>query len=73
MDGHDTGVRARLYTVYKGTRTNITRWKDATPVSAGLTKFSDVDWPLHRRFPDGAWLCIEVNRADGAPCAQIHR
>jgi hypothetical protein len=31
MDGHRTGVRGRLYTVYQGERTTLTRWKDATP------------------------------------------
>ena len=74
MDGHGTGVRARLYTVYSGERNDLTAWKDATPVTVGMTKFSDVDWNLKgRSFPDGSWLCIEFNRADGAPCAEIHR
>ncbi|MFF4501599.1 hypothetical protein [Streptomyces sp. NPDC001401] len=74
MDGHGTGVRARLYTVYKGERASITRWKDATPVTAGTTKFSNVDWNLTgRRFRNGTWLCIEFNSADGTPCAKIHR
>ncbi|GGZ92305.1 hypothetical protein GCM10010344_70030 [Streptomyces bluensis] len=74
MDGHGTGVRGRLYTVYRGERTDITRWKDATPVTAGRTKLSSVDWNLKgRSFRDGTWLCIQVNRADGTPCAKIHR
>jgi hypothetical protein len=74
MDGHGTGVRARLYTVYKGKRTDITKWKDATPVTAGATKLSNVDWNLKRRsFRNGTWLCIEFNSADGTPCAKIHR
>ncbi|WP_033328669.1 hypothetical protein [Streptomyces yerevanensis] len=74
MEGHGTGVRARLYTVYKGQRTDITRWKDATPVTAGMTKFSKVDWNLKgRSFWDGTWLCVQFNKTDGAPCAKIHR
>lgn len=74
MDGHGTGVRARLYTVYQGSRTDITKWKDATPITAGMTKFSMVDWNLKgRRFQDGTWLCVEFSKADGTPCAQIHR
>ncbi|MFF3911037.1 hypothetical protein ACFYZJ_34965 [Streptomyces sp. NPDC001848] len=74
MDGHGTGVRALLYTVYKGERTDITRWKDATPITAGMTKFSSVDWNLKgRRFQNGTWLCIQFNQADDTPCAEIHR
>ncbi|MGW0885908.1 hypothetical protein [Streptomyces sp. NPDC002671] len=74
MDGHGTGVRARLYTVYQGDRTDLTRWKDTTPRTVGISKFSDVDWNLKgRKFPNGTWLCIQFNRADGTPCAQIHR
>ena len=74
MDGHGTGVRARLYTVYKGEETDLTGWKDATPVTAGVTQFSSADWNLKgRSFGDGTWLCIQVNRADGTPCAKIHR
>ncbi|KUO19163.1 hypothetical protein [Streptomyces dysideae] len=74
MDGHGTGVRARLYTVYKGQRADITRWKEATPVTAGTTQFSNVDWNLNgRSFRNGTWLCIEFNKVDGTPCAKIHR
>ncbi|MCG0065982.1 hypothetical protein L0F81_22240 [Streptomyces tricolor] len=73
MDGHGRGVRARLYTVYEGTRTDLTRWQDATPRSVGISRFSDVGWKLNRRFRHGTWLCVEFNRADGAPCARIHR
>ncbi|MEV5348935.1 hypothetical protein [Streptomyces achromogenes] len=75
MDGHDTGVRARLYTVYKGGRTDLTRWKDATPRTVGIRRFSDVeDWNLRgRRFRNGTWLCIQFNASDSSPCARIHR
>ncbi|MER6405931.1 hypothetical protein ABT269_20835 [Streptomyces viridosporus] len=72
MDDHGTGVRARLYTVYKGQRSHLTRWKDATPVSAGMPKFSSADWKLNRTFRDGTWLCIQFNQAPGTPCAKIH-
>ncbi|MGW7043253.1 hypothetical protein ACWGDT_11110 [Streptomyces avermitilis] len=47
MDGLGTGVRARLYTVFQGSRADLTKWKDATPRTAGMTPFSDVDWNLH--------------------------
>jgi hypothetical protein len=74
MDGHGTGVRARLYAVYQGSRTDVTGWKDATPVTAGLTRFSDVDWNLKgRTFRHGTWLCIEFNKTDHTPCAKIRR
>ncbi|MFH9964879.1 hypothetical protein ACH4PR_26375 [Streptomyces mirabilis] len=74
MDGHGTGVQARLYTVYMGGRTDITTWKDVTPVSAGMTKFSNVDWNLKgKTFRGGTWLCIQFNKTDDTPCAQVHR
>ncbi|MGW1026739.1 hypothetical protein ACWD4J_24115 [Streptomyces sp. NPDC002577] len=74
MDGHGTGVRARLYTVYNGVRNDVTKWKDATPIPAGMTKFSHVDRNLRgRTFRHGTWLCIEFNKTDGTPCAKIHR
>ncbi|MCC4314801.1 hypothetical protein [Streptomyces malaysiensis] len=74
MDGHGTSVRARLYAVRAGVRMEVTRWKNATPVSAGVKKFSNVDWKLRgRRFSDGTWLCIEFNKTDDRPCAKIHR
>ncbi|MBO3681667.1 hypothetical protein ACH4TQ_50170 [Streptomyces sp. NPDC021218] len=74
MDGHGTGVRARLYSVYKGVWTDITRWKDATPTSGGMTRFSNVNWRFNgRKFSNGAWLCIEFNKTDSRPCAKIHR
>jgi hypothetical protein len=39
-----------------------------------MTRFSDVDWNLKgRKSRHGTWLCIEFNRANGAPCAQIRR
>ncbi|MFF5306718.1 hypothetical protein ACFY5F_45925 [Streptomyces sp. NPDC013161] len=73
MDGHGTGVQARLYTVYQGSRTDLTRWRDATPRTFGMTQFSDVDWNLHgRRFRNGTWLCVQFNKADDEPCAKIH-
>ncbi|MCT9114206.1 hypothetical protein N4G69_53795 [Streptomyces mirabilis] len=74
MDGLGTGVRARLYTVYQGSRTDLTKWKDATPRTAGMTQFSDVDWNLHgKRFTHGTWLCIQFNKSDDAPSAKILR
>lgn len=72
-DSLGTGVRARLYTVRQGERHILTRWKDATPITYGAVRMSNIDWKLNRRFPTGTWLCIEFNHADGAPCAQIHR
>jgi hypothetical protein len=72
MDDLGTGVKGRLYTVYQGERTNLTRWKDATPITYGTVKMSSVDWKMHRNFPAGTWLCIEFNRASGTPCAKIH-
>ena len=73
MDGHGTGVRARLYTVYQGSRTDLTRWRDATPRTFGMTQFSDVDWNLHgRHFRNGTWLCLQFNKSDDEPCAKIH-
>ncbi|MFD9336606.1 hypothetical protein ACFWBF_19705 [Streptomyces sp. NPDC060028] len=45
MEGHGTGVRARLITYDPdGYRSKLTAWKDATPVSAALTKASMVGW-----------------------------
>ncbi|MFI0772953.1 hypothetical protein ACH4TQ_50280 [Streptomyces sp. NPDC021218] len=74
MDGHGTGVRARLYTVHGGVRADITRWKDATPVSAGARKLSNVGWNFKgRKFSNGTWLCIEFNKSGSRPCAKIHR
>ncbi|MFJ2885486.1 hypothetical protein ACIO53_05560 [Streptomyces sp. NPDC087305] len=74
MDGHGTGVRARLYTVYQGSRTDLTRWKDATPRTVGMTQFSDVDWNLHgKRFSIGTWLCVQFKNFDDQPCAKIQR
>ncbi|MFF0170920.1 hypothetical protein [Streptomyces prasinus] len=51
----------------------MTRWKDATPVRVGMTKFSDVDWQLNRAFRCGTRLCIWFNQVPGTPCAKIHR
>ena len=77
MNGHKAGVRGRLYTVSAGVRSEVKPWKNATPVSAGGTKFSYVSWNLKgRKFPNNAWLCIEFDnndRPDDQPCAKIHR
>lgn len=74
MDGHGTGVKARLYAIYpEGGHYDVRGWKDATPVSAGGTKFSDVDWKLNKKFKHGTRLCIQFNKSDGIPCARIHR
>ncbi|MGM9470256.1 hypothetical protein [Streptomyces murinus] len=73
MDGHGAGVRARLYTVYKAERTELTGWKAARPRTAGSQRFMQATWKLNRSFPQGAWLCVQFNKADGNPCAQIHR
>ncbi|MFE4205449.1 hypothetical protein ACFRSX_31060 [Streptomyces goshikiensis] len=76
LDGHGTGVRARLigYTP-AGYRSELTGWKDATPVSAAMTKISAVGWEWKggRRFADGSKLCVEFNSVEGEPCAVIHR
>ncbi|MFF7764287.1 hypothetical protein [Streptomyces griseorubiginosus] len=76
MDGHGTGVKARLYTVRSGVRTDLTRWKDATPRSYGMTQLSDVNWDWNRKpkkFGNGTLLCIEFNKAiNDNPCARIH-
>ncbi|MCX4673619.1 hypothetical protein OG453_44495 [Streptomyces sp. NBC_01381] len=73
MDGHVNGTKGRLYSVYKGNRYAVTRWKMAKFASAGMTKFAYVDWKLNKRFYNGEWLCIEFNKANGTPCAKIHR
>ncbi|MGW5342879.1 hypothetical protein [Streptomyces sp. NPDC004050] len=76
MEGHGTGVRARLITYSPaGYRSELTGWKDATPVSAAMTKLSDVNWRFKggRRFAHGTKLCIEFNVVQGEPCAVIHR
>jgi hypothetical protein len=74
MESHSAGIKARLYAVNKGSRAEVTRWKGATPVSAGRKKFSSVDWNLKgQKFSNGTWLCIEFNKSDSRPCAKIHR
>ena len=73
IDGLGTGVRARLYAVDHGERHTLTRWKDATPITYGAVRMSNVDWKLSRRFEAGTWLCIEFHNVSGAPCAQIRR
>lgn len=76
MQNHGTGVRARLITYTpKGYRSELTGWKDATPVSAAMTTLSVVSWKWKggKRFPHGTKLCVEFNVAQGEPCAVIHR
>ncbi|MFJ2598738.1 hypothetical protein [Streptomyces erythrochromogenes] len=77
MDGHGTGVRARLITYTpEGYRSELTGWKDATPVSAALTRMSMVSWKWAgkgRAFEHGTKLCVEFNIVAGEPCAVIHR
>ncbi len=79
-DGHGTGVRARLITYTpKGYRSELTGWKDATPVTAAMTKLSTVGWKWKggkkggKKFPHGTKLCVEFNVVQGEPCAVIHR
>ncbi|MFD9297728.1 hypothetical protein ACFWB1_21845 [Streptomyces goshikiensis] len=76
MDGHGTGVRARLITYTpEGYRSELTGWRDATPVTAALTKLSTVGWRWKggREFADGTRLCIEFNLVQGEPCAVVHQ
>ncbi|MFK0238616.1 hypothetical protein [Streptomyces vinaceus] len=76
MEGHGTGVRARLITYTpKGYRSELTGWKDATPVSAAMTKLSTVGWTFKggRKFAQGTKLCVEFNVVQGEPCAVIHQ
>ncbi|MFD8633739.1 hypothetical protein [Streptomyces sp. NPDC059533] len=76
MEGHGTGVRARLITYTpKGYRSELTGWKDATPVTAAMTKASIVRWTWKggKKFADGTRLCVEFNTVQGEPCAVIHR
>ncbi|MGN5392566.1 hypothetical protein [Streptomyces sp. JL7001] len=76
IDGHGTGVRARLITYTpQGYRSELTGWKDATPISAALTKMSMVSWKWKggKKFSHNTKLCVEFNHAQGEPCARIHR
>lgn len=76
MEGHGTGVRARLTTYTpQGYRSELTGWKDATPVSAAMTKLSTVGWKWKggKKFAHGTKLCVEFNVVQGEPCAVIHR
>ncbi|MFE2879200.1 hypothetical protein ACFXG6_32910 [Streptomyces roseus] len=76
VEGHSTGVRARLITYTpKGYRSEITGWRDATPVSAAMTRLSTVGWTFKggRKFAQGTRLCVEFNVMQGEPCAVIHR
>ncbi|WP_330334731.1 hypothetical protein OHS33_36575 [Streptomyces sp. NBC_00536] len=76
MEGHGTGVRARLITYDPdGYRSKLTGWKDATPVGAALTKASLVGWTWRggKKFAHGTKLCVEFNVVQGEPCAVIHR
>lgn len=68
MEGHGTGVRARLITYTpKGYRSELTGWKDATPVGAAMTKLSTVGWKFKggRKFAQGTKLCVEFNVVQG--------
>ncbi|MGW7333357.1 hypothetical protein ACWGIU_33120 [Streptomyces sp. NPDC054840] len=69
MDGHGTGVRARLITYRpKGYQSELTGWKDATPVSVALTKMSMVSWKWGgkgRAFEHGTKLCVEFHVVQG--------
>ncbi|MFG2176966.1 hypothetical protein ACGFMO_37330 [Streptomyces niveus] len=74
-DGHGTGVKGRLYAVHPDSgRYEVRAWKSATRMSAGNTRFSDVDWTLNTRFAPGTKLCLEFNKGatGGTPCARIH-
>lgn len=73
MDGRVRGAKARLYSVYKGNRYEITRWKRARFTSYGMKDLAWVKWKLHKRFYNGEWLCVEFNKTSGTPCARIHR
>lgn len=73
MDGHINGTKARLYSVYKGNRYPVTRWKMARFATMGMTKIAYVNWKLNKRFYNGEWLCIQFNKTGGTPCAKIHR
>ncbi|MCQ4211350.1 hypothetical protein [Streptomyces longispororuber] len=73
VEGQANGSKFRLYTVYKGSRHTLTRWKLATFASGGLTKMSYANWNLDRNFRAGTWLCVESNIKSGKPCAKIHR
>ncbi|MEU5445815.1 hypothetical protein [Streptomyces griseofuscus] len=73
LTGRHPGARARLYTVYQGSRTDLTAWKRARVRSAGRQRIMQATWTPHRRLPQGAWLCVQYDGADGDPCARIHR
>ncbi|MFJ9765672.1 hypothetical protein ACIRUY_17850 [Streptomyces erythrochromogenes] len=66
MDGHGTGVRARLITCTpEGYRSELTGWKDANPVSAALIKVSMISWKWAgkgRAFEHGTKLCVPSGR-----------
>ncbi|MEV0990941.1 hypothetical protein [Streptomyces sp. NPDC049949] len=76
MEGHGTGVQARVVSYSpRGVRSVVTDWKDATPVSAAMTKLSTVGWSWKggKRFADRTRLCVEFNAVSGQPCVVIHR
>ncbi|MGR4877944.1 hypothetical protein ACIPUC_00670 [Streptomyces sp. LARHCF249] len=76
LEGHGTGVRGRLITYMpKGYRSELTGWRDATPVTAALTKLYTVGWKWKggKNFPHCTKLCVEFNVVQGEPCAVIHR
>lgn len=55
-------------------RSELTGWKDATPVSAAMTQLSTVGRTLKggRKFAQGTKLCVKFNVVQGE-CAVIHR
>ncbi|MER8009633.1 hypothetical protein [Streptomyces sp. NPDC094149] len=76
MDGHGTRVQARLYKVYNHQASDVVGWRNATWRSYGGREFFGVSWNWEQRphhYANGTWLCIQFNRADGAPCAKIKR
>ncbi|MEU6102739.1 hypothetical protein [Streptomyces flaveolus] len=54
-------------------QSNVTRWKKAKFVSAGMTKFAMASWKIDKRFPDGTWLCAVSKESSGNPCIRVHR
>ncbi|MFF4104344.1 hypothetical protein [Streptomyces sp. NPDC001903] len=69
-----TGTSVSTYTP-KGYRSELTGWKDATPVSAAMTKLSTVGWTFKggRKCAQGTKLCVEFNVVQGESCTVIHR
>ncbi|MFE1075175.1 hypothetical protein ACFW5W_28650 [Streptomyces sp. NPDC058783] len=55
------------------TQSNVTKWKAAKFVDAGMTKFSMASWKVNRNFPHGTWLCASSKKSSGNPCIKVHR